>query len=313
MSHRPSHPKHRLWLGAVAGLVLAGCASTPAPSGSEPASPTAKAKALVQNLVSRISPDTPLLAFERQHRQAAQVAAAQGRWADAQWEWDIVLALKPDDAEAKSLQAQAQGNAASAATAAVSRARQAQQRGEADAATRAYLEALTATPNDTAIADALRELERSRSRRGNAQGSKAMAAPMPTAKRAAAPRSNGGELDSNDLEHASMLASQGDVDGAIALLKPLSIGPRADANARNLLADLYVQQSDKLATKDRPGAIRALEACLQLVPGHRTAAARLRALRQGAAAPAASGVAAGAAAAASAQATSAAKPAPGRR
>ena len=295
-SHPLMHPlmrpfRHRLWLGAAASLVLAGCASTPAPGGAEPASPTAKAKALVQNLVSRISPDSPLQAFERQHRQAAQVAAAQGRWADAQWEWDIVLALKPDDAEAKSLQAQAQGNATSTAAAAVARARQAQQRGEADAATRAYLEALAATPNDTAIADALRELERSRGRRGNAQGSKAMAAPAPAAKRTATARGGNGELDSNDLEHASMLASQGDVDSAIALLKPLSSGPRADATARNLLADLYVQQSDKLAAKDRAGAIRALEACLQLLPGHRAAAAKLKALKLVAAAPAAASAA----------------------
>lgn len=289
MSHRPLLFKPGPWLGAATLLLLAGCASPPAPGSTEPTTLTAKAKALVQNLVSRPSPDTPLQAFERQHRQAAQVAAAQGRWADAQWEWDIVLALKPDDTEAKSLRAQAQGNATSAAAAAVARARQAQQRGDADAATRAYLEALAATPNDTTTADALRELERSRSRRGNAQGSRAMVA-APVAKRAAPATARGGngELDSNDLEHASMLASQGDVDGAIALLKPMSTGPRADANARNLLADLYVQQSDKLAAKDRAGAIRALETCLQLVPGHRNAAAKLKALRLTAAPPAAS-------------------------
>jgi hypothetical protein len=143
------------------------------------------------------------------------------------------------------------------------------------------------------------------------QNGKAMAA-APAAKRAppTTARGGNGELDSNDLEHASMLASQGDVDSAIALLKPMSSGPRADVNARKLLADLYVQQSDKLAAKDRAGAVRALETSLQLVPGHRMATARLRALQLAPAAVAASGVVLAPPASAPA---SGAKPAPPRR
>lgn len=289
MSHRTPFA-----LTALA-LALVGCASPPGTDGPAPASATEKAtekaKLLVQNLVNKISPETPLQVFERQHRQAAKAAAAQGRWAEAQWEWDVVLALKPDDAEARSLQAQAQGQAASAAAAGVARARQAQQKGEVEVATKAYLEALAATPTDTATADALRELERNRGRRGNAQAGRAMAAMAPAApapKRGAATTKTGGEVDSNDLEHASMLAAQGDMEGAMALLKPLSVGPRADANARAMLAELYVQQSDRLLVKDRAGAIRALEACLQLQPGHRAAAAKLKALKLAAAAPVAS-------------------------
>jgi hypothetical protein len=158
----------------------------------------------------------------------------------------------------------------------------------------------------------LRELERNRGRRGNALGSKATVAMAPAPKHSAtAPaRGGNGELDSNDLEHASMLASQGDVEGAIAMLKPMSTGPRADASARNLLADLYVQQSDKLAAKDRAGAIRALEACLQLVPGHRNAAAKLKALRLAPPAAAAPGPASAPPASAPAPGTA---PTPSRR
>ncbi len=250
-----------------------------------------------------------LITFEKSQRSAAEAAAAQQRWVDAIWAWEVVLALKPRDA-----QAQAQRSAALAAVAAgvaerLPRAAQARQRGEWEAAHRLYLEVLALAPGEPTAADALREMERQRARRtaaaaprapgvnvaailatNQAQRAAAVLAPAMPAMGAAAtrptptdPTDPADRADSNDLEHASLLAAQGEIDAAIALLRPLASGPRANAAARAPLAELYWRQAERQEARgERGAAITALQRCLQLVPGHRLAAARLALLQGGA-------------------------------
>jgi len=234
-------------------LLLAGCASAPKPL-PEAAPPVA--------LSAPVVADT-LPVFEQRQRDAAQAAARQGRWADAVWAWDVVLALRPDDASARDARAAARASAKKVAAEREARAYQARQRGNLDGATKLYLEALAAAPDDTSAADALRDIERKRTRRGNLSGPRsAQPRPAPTA-------------DRNEPEHASLLAAQGEYESAIALLTPLA---RSDAHVRTQLADIYWRQAQRLEPRDRAAAIAALRHCLQLDPGHQAAAQKLKAL-----------------------------------
>jgi len=278
--------------GALVWLALAaGCAS--APDAAPPPAPTpVRTPALPPRPPAPLPPSTEsvLKAFELQQREAARSAARQGHWADAQWAWDIVLALDPGDAEAAAQRAAAKAAGAAAVAERLPRAQLAQQRGEWESAARLYLEVLAIDPAQSAAADALREIERVRTRRGPTSSTRNLyAAPAPATARgparttvpAAAPGA-----DINDVEHASMLADQGDLEAAIVMLRPLATGPRAAPATQRLLASFYFRQASKLEATDRAGAIKALELGLALDPAHRTAAARLKLLRP--AAPAAS-------------------------
>lgn len=256
---------------------LAGCASVPPPVEPGPVTPAPAPPATP----APSAPPPDLAAFEMQQRQAAEAAARQGRWTDAQWAWDVVIALQPKDADAAARRAQAAAAGQAAAAERLQRARQAQQRGDLDAAARAYLDVLALAPEQAEAAEALRAIERERVRRSPSRPfARAPAAKPPPASVETDAR---GVADS-ELEHASMLATQGEIDAAIALLQPTQEGRRKDPAAAALLGDLYWRQAERLLPTDRAGAIAALERCLRVQPRHAQARARLRELR-GAPAP----------------------------
>ena len=240
---------------AVLGT-LAACASGPEPVRDAAPSATAPAPA------SQQSPEASLGAFEQRQRDAAKLASQQGRWVEAIWAWDVVLALRPNDAAARAERDAAQATATGIAADRLARARQARQRGDNDGAVKLYLEALAVAPDDPVAADALRDIERAKTRRGSASAAR-------TAQTAQRGSPNG---DRNDFEHASILASQGEFESAIALLAPQTNDPRA----RSMLADIYWRQAQRLEAKDRAGAITALRRCLQLDPSHKLAADKLK-------------------------------------
>jgi len=90
------------------------------------------------------------------------------------------------------------------------------------------------------------------------------------------PPATSGGADRNELEHASLLAGQGEVDGAIAVLRPLVTSRRADPAVRRMLADLYLRQAEALMPNRRDAAVAALERAVQADPSHTRAAARLK-------------------------------------
>ena len=186
----------------------AGCAGPAAPLPSPP--PTVQVRGPEPE-------DGAMRSFASQRRDAAELAAKQARWADAAWHWQVLLALDAQDATARTGLAQAKAAAAAAAAERMQQARQAQQRGDRETATRLYLEVLVMVPDHAAAATALRDMERARTRRGNVQGYRPVFATPPVR-----PATQNG--DRNDLEHASMLAAQGDADAAIVLLQPLASG-----------------------------------------------------------------------------------------
>jgi tetratricopeptide (TPR) repeat protein len=265
----------------IAALVTAsvsGCAVPPPPDG--PAQPApAPTRALAPDDPAPNAAADGLVAFEAQQRDAAEAAARQGRWADAIWACDIVLALRPGDSDAMRRRAQADDAVRAALPERLARGRAARSHGDIDAAARAYLQVLALAPDHAAAAEALREIERERVRRYQlGQSSRAvMARRAPvTGSRDAAPAAG----ERNEIEHASMLAGQGEINGAIAMLQPLAEAHRGSATLRALLADLYVRQAEQLATTDRAAAITALELSLQADPTQPEAAQRLRELRE---------------------------------
>ena len=262
---------------------LAGCASR---SGAPPAAlPSGETVSIAAG-----DPSAPLLeTFEQRQRDAAAAAAQQGLWLEAAWAWEVLLALNPRDPEIAKRLADARQAATAAATERSARGKQALQRGDADNAVRLYIEALSFVPAHVEAAEALRAIERDRVRRqhlGQVARYSLMRRPdnatPPAGATAPGTANNTVSAERNEVEHASMLANQGEIDGAITVLKPITAGPNADAGAKRLLADLYVKRADILAATDRAAAIDALERAVAAYPDHLRAATRLKLLKDAA-------------------------------
>ena len=270
----------RWWRTGSAWLtlaLLAGCAS------KGPAPVTEPATSIEPPMVTAAPPppDVSWLLFLQQHRAAADMSEQRGQWSQALWHLDVLLALAPADAELLRRRSQAEQAALAGAAERQQRARQARARGDHEGATRLYLELLSLAPGDAEAADALRALERERVKRQHlGQLSRntltrrmGTELAMPTSN---LPSAGSGGTDRNELEHASLLASQGELEGAIAVLKPLTNARRPDPAVRRLLADLYVRQADSLPPTRRDAAIAALERAVQADPTHERAVARLK-------------------------------------
>lgn len=262
-------------------LLLAACAAPPPQTTPAPiAAPPVAARH------NGSGQEAALSAFRRRQQEAARAAEQQGRWSDAIWAWDVVLALDPDDPEARARRPAAAGAADKAAGERLQQARTAQQRGDRDTAVQLYLETLALRPDDSAAATALREIEAARAPRRSAAAVAARAAPRaaartpaPTAGAAAAAVPPGPR---NEFEHAALLARQGEFEAAIRLLEPLALAPGSDREARSALADVYYRQAAALANGNPAGAKKALMRCLQLDPRHKEAALLWRKLRDAA-------------------------------
>ncbi len=167
-----------------------------------------------------------LRAYAQQQRSAARLAMEQAQHMQAQRSWDILLALDPADAEAKAGHAQASAALRAGAAERLARARAAQARGDTEGAVRQYLEALALEPDNAAPAQALRSLEHQRAQR-NKPLSFARSPVLPSGPAEAAPASTGrapslgANAEAAELEHAALLAGQGELEAAIALLTPL--------------------------------------------------------------------------------------------
>jgi tetratricopeptide (TPR) repeat protein len=219
---------------------------------------------------------SPHLVFERKQRERAQLLARQGRLGEAVLAWEVLTVLRPDATEYRDRLADLRRQLDAAVAERLQRGAQAQQRGELDAAAQQYLGVLALQPEQAQAADALRAIERERNKR-NFLGKysritltkRSMAeATMPSA----APQSN-------ELEHASILASQGDIDDAIAVLEKRVAADKRDDAARLLLADIYFQKAEKLAPRDKKAALAAVERSLRLEPADARALALQKQLK----------------------------------
>lgn len=264
----------RGWVTVLCAGLLVGCAT----QSSDPTNLAANASAGASA--------TSAAGFEQQYRERASSAQRQGRLADAAIAWEVLTVLRPDSRDYRDALADTRRQISAAAAERLARAAQAQRRGDLDAAIQGYLSVLALQPDSNPAADALRSIERERVRRQQLgrpsrltltrRGTEAMA---PTDKQLAA------GTDRNELEHAAILARQGEIDSAIGLLERRTALDRTDRAARNLLADLYERKADDaLAARDTTSAIVLLEKSLRLDASDARVAERLKQLRSAAAA-----------------------------
>ena len=240
--------------GLLVVLLLASCAGTrPAP-----AAPTETAT--TESLAPAPSVETAVARFEQRHRERAEVAARQGRLADAAQAWEVLVTLRPQRADYRSAQAEVQRQIQAQVAERLPKALAAHKRSELDLAAQLYLAVLALNPDHPAAADGLRAVERERNKRNHvgklARYTLARRAPgeaePPRAPGAVAakpapskptPKATG---DRNEVEHAAMLASQGELDDAIALLQAHLGVQRNDVEARRLLGDLLNQKAERV-------------------------------------------------------------------
>jgi hypothetical protein len=136
---------------AVALGFLAGCA-TPSPVPAPEAAPTV---------------ETPRLAgdAERALRERADSDMRARRWADALVQWELLALLKPDAQEYREQIEQTRRQIDATARSALAAAEQAQRSGNLERATVEYLRVLSVDRDNARAAQALREIERERTRR----------------------------------------------------------------------------------------------------------------------------------------------------
>lgn len=255
---------HALTTLCLTGLLLVGCASrAPAPVSKDDT-------AMVTETAAPVMPDAPLQGYERAQAERAASAEAAGQWADAALAWEILSVLRPDDQQVRQRLESARRRIDTLANDRQAAAVAAHRRGDLEGAMQAYLDVLTLDPSRRIAADALRQIERDRTRRSVV--GRFARPPVPRrnveAEMAAAIEpSEPARAANSQREHATLLARQGDLDGAIQLLRD-SPATRQDAAHRNLLADLYVQKAESLRQRQPELARQAVDAALALDRRH---------------------------------------------
>jgi tetratricopeptide (TPR) repeat protein len=223
-----------LLLATLAG----GCDTVPLAPAAPPAPATAASEP--------VPPAAPagVAAFERRVRERAQAQQREGRLAEAAVSWEILVALRPDQADYRERWTALRRQIDAAVPEHMQGAQQAWRRGELDAASTQFLAVLALKPDHVQAADALRAIERDRNRAlylGKLSRITLARSANGAALRAAKP---GGPVDRNDLEHAALLRTQGEIDAAIALLERYVAVRGADATACRMLGDMAMQRPE---------------------------------------------------------------------
>lgn len=250
-------------------LALAGCAAAPSP----PATTMDDEVAPLPPRQAAVGAD----GFEQRLRERALQAGRQGQLSEAATSWEILTVLRPGQREYRDRLDETRQLIDQALPDRLQRGAQAFKRGELDAAAAHYIAALALAPDNAQAADALRNIERERNKRsylGKASRVTLARRPVNDARVVTA-------TDRNALEHAAMLAGQGEFDEAISLLERQLSADKRNTSACQLLAEVYVQKADKQALRDKPGAIASLEKSLRLDGGNARAVERLRQLKGG--------------------------------
>ncbi|HEX5355989.1 MAG TPA: hypothetical protein VFW93_07215 [Aquabacterium sp.] len=218
-------------------------------------------------------------AFEQTTLANAQAQMQQGHLAEAATSWEVLSVLRPDKPAYAQQLVQTRVQITQKVNEQLPAARQARQRGALDEASQRYLAILALQPDHTTAAQALRDIEQQR----NKQLYLGRYSRLTLARSASGkPATQGNQAantvlsaERNALEHAALLAGQGEFDDAITLLKQDLAARPKDAATISLLADVYYRQAVSLENKDRPAALAALRQCLRLEPGHAPARRKL--------------------------------------
>ena len=148
------NPRLSAWWGLAVCAVVAGCATPPTAEAPRTVAPT------VQPASTSITD-----ALEARHRERAQAAMRERNWADALVQWDMLSLLNPNAQEYRDGIAQARNHIRESASAFTRAAEQARLQGNLDQATLLYLRVLNVDRENTAAAQALRDIDAERTRR----------------------------------------------------------------------------------------------------------------------------------------------------
>ena len=288
-------------LYAVLALCLVACA---APQPREPAVGTALTPpALTAPPPPRASAepaaDAMLERFVAEQIAQAQQATRDMRLAEAALAWEALSLAMPQRAEFAASLEQTRRVIAQAVAQRMAVAAAARQRGDHTTSERAWLGALALDPAHAPAAAALRQLERERhqasvvGRFGAPPGAplraSTVAAFASPGRAASTPSAVGGRAleaasvsvgQRNLLEHASLLASQGDMDAAISLLAEQLARTPNDSPCRLALAALHVQRADLRFGAHPKAAVEDLQRALRLNPRLESVRLRLRQLQR---------------------------------
>lgn len=213
--------------------------------------------------------DAALADFERQQIQRAEQAQLQGRWAEAARAWEVLVLLRPEHAPYRDNLRRQRLAIEQMAAQLQARAADERRRGDLERATRGYLQLLSLQPEHAGAADALRQIERERNER-QWQGRFAR---NPLQRPPAEAMAAMGER--NLAEHAALLAAQGELEGAISLLRAPAQASGADPALRRQLADLLWRRVESFGGDRRVELVPTLREILRLEPQHEAARARL--------------------------------------
>ena len=145
------------WMTAVC-VVLAGCVAPP--TGEPTRRPAAPAAA-----PAAPSAPVPTEALEARHYERAQAYTREGRWADALVEWELLTLISPESREYRDALAQTRVRIRNIADGHARAAEQARRQGNLDQAVLMYLRVLAVDRDNTAAAQALRDIDAERTKR----------------------------------------------------------------------------------------------------------------------------------------------------
>ena len=286
MIRRPSPSAQRAAPLATVIALLAACTAPPTAPPTAPTIGTPPTADAPRPIAARA--DTNVARFERQQIDRAGQAMRTGDLAEAALAWEVLTLLRPDQDNYRSRLAEARSSIDKAVTQRSAVALAAQRRNDTAGAERAWLEVLAVQPTHATAAQALRAIERDRNRASvvgrftplpgqRSAGSSAMTA-APRDRAADRPTPTTGQK--NHLEHASMLAGQGELDAAIALLDEALIGAPQDLTVRLMLSDMLMRRADGRADRQHAAAVSDLKRALQLDPRSAAARAKLQRLER---------------------------------
>lgn len=263
----------RALIAAAWLALISGCASPPPPA------PRTAARQAEMPTPPPAESESAIAQYERTQQARAAAAESQGRLADAALTLEVLALLQPDDPGYSRRLDALRKRIDGAVSDRLGRAEAAQRRGDFDLAAQLCLEALAMAPRHAAAAEQLRAIERERNRRSFVGR---FSRQTLTRRAIAEGEMSGGNEASpgtsrNQLEHATLLARNGDLDAAIALLRD-GIRGNGDVAQKSLLADLYVQRAEAQRANDPKAARASVNAALALDPAHAAARALARRL-----------------------------------
>ncbi len=267
-------PRARSTWQALALLALAGCAQVPS---DRPAAPPAPRAAPAPAPASGVVPE----AIAR-HRRAAETARQSGDLATAAVQLQIVTVLAPDDAAAARDLASVRATIEKDSRAQLAAGHAALTAGDLDRATAAFLRTLALDPSQPDAAKALREIDRRRLTRIQADRAAKVTTQADQVATRSAARAQADASDAFDIDQAIEMLRAGDASGGLRDLRAYVDANPGNRAARQRIGTAVADRAKELEDQgSREQAVTLYEQAIVLRGDARTTwAARVAPLKK---------------------------------